>query len=188
MLIALKHWSVRRCLEHRFLSQLAIATMPFLDTLAGARTEALTKLFNLLTWFGDEKLFVVISLIVVWCFSKQGGWYMLTVGFGASSIGQMLKMVCRIPRPWNLGEKPFEHADPIARGSEASGTGGKLNKLLGGGADGWAFPSGHTLISVGTYGGMAAWFRQKWTISWWQAAASIRTMWRNPVCERYLSV
>lgn len=143
------------------MSQLAIATMPFLDTLAGARTEALTKLFNLLTWFGDEKLFVVISLIVVWCFSKQGGWYMLTVGFGASSIGQMLKMVCRIPRPWNLGEKPFEHADPIARGSDASGTGGKLNKLLGGGADGWSFPSGHTLISVGTYGGMAAWFRQK---------------------------
>ena len=150
------------------MSAIAASTLPFLDTLAELRTGFLTSLFNALTWLGDEKLFVVISLIVWWCVSKHGGLYMLTVGFGVSNVGQALKMIFRIPRPWNLGEKPFEHADPIARGSAANGTESAsgirklIGKLLGGGADGWSFPSGHTLISVGTYGGMAAWFSQKW--------------------------
>lgn len=150
------------------MSELAASTLPFLESLASIRTGFLTGLLNALTWLGDEKLFVVISLIVFWCVSKKGGLYMLTTGFGVSSVGQTLKMFFRVPRPWNLGDKPFANADPVARGSSANGTGeaggiGKLiGKLLGSGADGWSFPSGHTLISVGTYGGMAAWFRQKW--------------------------
>ena len=144
------------------MADLAISTMPFLDTLAGIRTGFMTAVFNVLTFLGDEKLFVVISLIVIWCFSKQGGRYMLTVGFGASGIGQTLKMLFRIPRPWELGEEPFQHTDPTARGTGADRSGGLIGKLLGSGADGWSFPSGHTLISVGTYGAMAAWFRQKW--------------------------
>lgn len=138
---------------------LAIQTVPFLNTLAGIRVEIVTKLFNLITYLGDEKLFVVIAMIVLWCFSKRGGLYMLTVGFASSGIGQALKMLLGIPRPWNLG---FEDADPIAKGGwEDSGLGKIMNKL-GGGADGWSFPSGHTLISVGTYGALAAWFKNKW--------------------------
>ena len=150
------------------MAQLAQATMPFLNALADLRLPWLTAFFNALTYLGDEKLFVVISMIVLWCFSKRGGLYMLTVGFGVSNVGQALKMIFRIPRPWNLGSKPFDRADPIARGSatnatgEATGLGKLIGKLLGAGADGWSFPSGHTLISVGTYGAMAAWFSQRW--------------------------
>ncbi len=138
---------------------LAESTIPFLYTMSNLRNPALTWLFDKLTILGDEKLFVVIAMIVFWCFSKRGGLYMLTVGFASSGIGQALKMLLGIPRPWNLG---FEDADPIAKGGwEDSGLGKIMNKL-GGGADGWSFPSGHTLISVGTYGSLAAWFRNRW--------------------------
>ena len=143
---------------------LAVSTLPFLDTLAGMRVDFLTKIFNLVTYLGDEKLFVVIALIVLWCFSKRGGLYMLTVGFAASSIGQTLKALLRIARPWNLGDEPFTQADPIAKSGYPK-EGGLISKVmnkLGDAADGWSFPSGHTLISVGTYGSMAAWFRNRW--------------------------
>ncbi len=143
---------------------LATSTLPFLETLASARTGILTTLFNLITYLGDEKLFVVIALVVMWCFSKRGGLYMLTVGFGASTVGQMMKMLFRIPRPWNLDGGSFKNADPIAQHGwdEEGGIVHKLLNKLGGGADDWSFPSGHTLISVGTYGGMAHWFKSKW--------------------------
>ena len=146
--------------------ELAASTLPFLDTLADCRFAALDLFFNTLTFLGDEKLFVVISLTVLWCVSKRGGQYMLTTGFAVSSVGQALKMLFRVPRPWNLGERPFERANDFARGSAADGTAGggigqKIGRLLGTGADGWSFPSGHTLISVGTYGAMAAWFRSR---------------------------
>ena len=131
---------------------LALSTVPFLHTLADLRIPPLTWVLEKLTYLGDEKLFVVIALIVFWCFSKRGGLYMLTVGFNASSIGQTLKLLFRIPRPWILDESMESRVVPSARESN----------LLGDGADGWSFPSGHTLISVGTYGGLAAWFREKW--------------------------
>ena len=134
------------------MNELAAGTIPFLHTLADIRVPFLDSFFSVLTYLGDEKLFVVIALIIFWCFSKRGGLYMITVGFGASSIGQALKMVFRIPRPWILDETMDARVVPSARESN----------LLGEGADGWSFPSGHTLISVGTYGSMAAWFRNKW--------------------------
>ncbi|MBQ8707319.1 MAG: phosphatase PAP2 family protein [Succinivibrionaceae bacterium] len=130
---------------------LATSTIPFLHTLANLRLPALTWLLEKLTYLGDEKLFVVISLIVFWCFSKRGGLYMLTTGFGVSSVGQALKLLFRIPRPWLLDPEMESRVVPSARESN----------LLGEGADGWSFPSGHTLISVGTYGGMAAWFQSR---------------------------
>ncbi|MBQ6173500.1 MAG: phosphatase PAP2 family protein [Clostridia bacterium] len=142
------------------MEQLAIRTLPFLTMMENARIPAITTAFNLLTYLGDEKLFVVIALIVFWCFSKRGGLYMLTVGFGASAVGQTLKMLLHVRRPWELG---FEGADATAKnGFSGDGLLGKIMSKLGEGADGWSFPSGHTLIGVGTYGSMAAWFRSKW--------------------------
>ena len=130
----------------------AASTIPFLHGLANLRFQPLTWFLEILTYLGDEKLFVVLSLIVFWCFSKRGGLYMLTSGFGVSSLGQAMKLLFRIPRPWLLDPEMESRVVPSARESN----------LLGDGADGWSFPSGHTLISVGTYGGMALWFRQKW--------------------------
>ena len=130
----------------------AASTIPFLHGLANLRFQPLTWFLEMLTYLGDEKLFVVLSLIVFWCFSKRGGLYMLTSGFGVSSLGQAMKLLFRIPRPWLLDPEMESRVVPSARESN----------LLGDGADGWSFPSGHTLISVGTYGGMALWFRQKW--------------------------
>ena len=94
---------------------LATSTIPFLHTLANLRLPALTWLLEKLTYLGDEKLFVVISLIVFWCFSKRGGLYMLTTGFGVSSIGQTLKLLFRIPRPWLLDPEMESRVVPSAQ-------------------------------------------------------------------------
>ena len=144
------------------MQELAVRTVPFLDTLASARIPIVTALFNILTYLGDEKLFVLIAMIVLWCVSKRGGLYMLTVGFAGSGIGQALKMLIRVPRPWDLGGASFKGADPIAKDGWSDSGAGKIMNMLGSGADGWSFPSGHTIISVGTYGAMAAWFKNKW--------------------------
>ena len=166
------------------MEQLAVSMLPFLETLASARIPIVTTLFNLITYLGDEKLFVVIGLIVMWCFSKRGGLYMLTVGFGASTIGQMMKMLIRIPRPWNLDGGSFRGTDEIAQnGWGEDSTLHKLLNKLGGGASDWSFPSGHTLISVGTYGGMAHWFRSKWV-----KAAGILLCLLIPFTRLYLGV
>ena len=119
--------------EERWMSDIAASTLPFLDALAGIRTELLTGIMNGVTWLGDEKLFVLISLVVFWCISKHGGLYMLTVGYGVSNVGQAMKMIFRVPRPWNLGETPFMNADPTASGAAADGMTGEpslIGKLM----------------------------------------------------------
>ena len=78
------------------MNELAASTLPFLQTLADARIPAVTSILNVITVMGDEKLFVVISMIIAWCVSKRGGQYMLTVGFGLSNVGQTLKMIFRV--------------------------------------------------------------------------------------------
>ena len=144
------------------MQEFAVSTLPVLEGLAKARPSILATATNLLSILGDEKLFVLIAMIVLWCFSKRGGLYMMTVGFSASTVGQTLKMLFRVPRPWNLEGADFRGADAIARDGWPDHGIGKIMNKLGTGAAGWSFPSGHTLISVGTYGAMAAWFRNKW--------------------------
>ena len=131
---------------------LASSTLPFLHSLADLRLPVLTWIFEKLTLLGDEKLFVAVALIFFWCVSKRGGLYVMTAGFSAASLGESFKLLFRIPRRWVLDESLEGKVVPSAREST----------LLGEGAVGWSFPSGHTLISVATYGGLAAWFREKW--------------------------
>lgn len=127
------------------MEQLALQTLPFLRTLEGIRNPVFDKLFGLLTYLGDEKIFVVIALILYWCVSKTGGLYTMATGFSSCSVGMASKIFFHVKRPWNI-----DGYEDIA-----------VDSAVGRAAD-WSFPSGHTIVSVGTYGAIAVWFRQRW--------------------------
>ena len=74
--------------------------MSFLYLLESIRNPVLDFFFSLITYCGDEIVFMAVGMIVFWCVSKKEGYYLLCVGFLGTVINQFLKMVCRIPRPW----------------------------------------------------------------------------------------
>ena len=113
--------------------------MPLLYLLEKLRLSCppLAAIFGAVTYLGDEIAFLALALLVLWCISKRGGYYLLAVGFTGTVINQFLKITFRIPRPWVL--------DPnfaIWEGAREA-------------ASGYSFPSGHTQNAVGTFGVLA---------------------------------
>ncbi len=118
--------------------------MDFLRLLEGIRTPVLDTFFSLVTMLGEETLFIVIGLVFFWCISKKQGYYILSVGFLGTVLNQFLKLLFRVPRPW---VKDPEFTIVESAREEATG---------------YSFPSGHTQISVGTFGAIARWNNKKW--------------------------
>ncbi|MBR6509753.1 MAG: phosphatase PAP2 family protein [Clostridia bacterium] len=117
--------------------------MDFLRFLAEFRTPFLDNFFQIVTRFGEETLFIVIGLIFFWCINKREGYYLLLVGFIGIIFNQFLKIVFRVPRPW-VKDPNFKFV-------------GNSNIE----ATGYSFPSGHTQSSVGVFGGIARWNKNK---------------------------
>ena len=117
--------------------------MSFLYFLESIRNPVLDFFFSLITYCGDEIIFMAVGMIVFWCFSKNEGYYLLCVGFLGTVINQFLKMVFRVPRPW-VKDPSFTIVESA---KEA--------------ASGYSFPSGHTQSSVGLFGGVARWNKNK---------------------------
>ncbi len=118
--------------------------MELLYQLQGIRTPALDAVMSLITRMGEETIFMVVSIIVFWCISKRGGYYLLTVGFLGTIANQFLKLLFRIPRPWVL-DPQFEIVESAREA-----------------ATGYSFPSGHTQNAVGTFGGIARMAKKRW--------------------------
>ena len=118
--------------------------MSFLKLLEGIRVPFLDLFFSKLTLFGEETLFMVVGLVCFWCVSKQLGRYLLNVGLGGTVMNQWLKLIFRVPRPW-VRDPEFT----IVESARA-------------GAGGYSFPSGHTQVAVGTFGGIARWTDKRW--------------------------
>lgn len=117
-----------------------------LQLIAKIRCPFLDKLMLLLTNLGDETAFLVIALIVFWCVDKRKGYFILSVGFLGTILNQFMKLLFKVPRPWV--------SDPnIAPMKDAVG------------ADGYSFPSGHSQNSVGTFGGIVSFTKNK-IIKW----------------------
>lgn len=118
--------------------------MSFLYFLEGIRMPGLNELMLAVTQLGEETAFLVIALIVFWCVDKKKGYYVMSVGFLGTMANQIVKLACRVPRPWVL--------DPdftiLEQAREA--------------ATGYSFPSGHTQTAVGTFGCLAATTQKKW--------------------------
>ncbi len=86
---------------------------------------------------------MAVGMIIFWCFHKQQGYYLLCVGFLGTVLNQFLKMVFRVPRPW-IKDPNFTIVESAREA-----------------ASGYSFPSGHTQTSVGLFGGVARWNRDK---------------------------
>ena len=129
-----------------FLTALAAtqdAEISFLQQLAKLRFPLLNWIMQLVTFLGEETVFMVVAIVLFWCVDKWKGYFILSVGFVGTIFNQFLKLVFRVPRPWTFDEKLIV---PSARD----------------GASGYSFPSGHTQNAVGTYGGIACFSKQRW--------------------------
>ncbi len=111
--------------------------MEFLYILEQIRDPFLNKLFLAVTTLGEETAFLVIGLILYWCFSKRRGYYLMSVGFLGTITSQAMKIACNVPRPW-VKDPNFTI---LEEAREA--------------ASGYSLPSGHTQTAVGTFGAIA---------------------------------
>ncbi len=111
--------------------------MSFLYLLEEIRNPVLDLFFSIITLFGQETLFMAAGMIAFWCVDKFKGYYLLCIGFFGTLLNQFLKITCRVPRPW-VKDPDFTVV-------------GNAKKAAGG----YSFPSGHTQISTGLYGGVA---------------------------------
>lgn len=117
--------------------------MEFLYFLESIRNPFLDAIMLFITSFGEEMLFMLIAMFVLWCVDKYEGYYILFVGFIGTQLNQLLKVLFRIPRPW-VKDPKFT----VVEGAVEEATG-------------YSFPSGHTQSSVGTFGSLARFNKNK---------------------------
>ena len=117
--------------------------MSFLYFLESIRNPVLDAFFSLITYFGDETLFIVFGLLFFWCVDKTEGYYLLSVGLTGNVLNQFMKLIFRVPRPW-VKDPDFTIVESAREG-----------------ATGYSFPSGHTQTSVGVFGAVARWHKEK---------------------------
>ena len=118
--------------------------MEFLYLLESIRNPVLDTFFSLVTHLGEELIFMILAVVLYWCFSKTQGLYLLSVGCLGTTINQFLKLTFRIPRPW-VKDPGFT----IVESARAEATG-------------YSFPSGHTQSAVGVFGCLGRSNKKTW--------------------------
>lgn len=118
--------------------------MDQLRALAQMRTPVLTAIMSVVTYLGQEMVFLVLGMILLWCVNKKYGYRYLGMFMLGSFLQQFLKAAFAIPRPWVLDPsfEPVESAVPEATG--------------------FSFPSGHTLTACVSLGGVALYLKKAW--------------------------
>ena len=118
--------------------------MDILYALEKIRTPFWNGVMSAVTQLGGEVIFIVAAVVVFWCVSKWEGYYLMTVAFCGPALSPVLKLICRVPRPW-VRDPNFT----IVESARAEATG-------------YSFPSGHTQNAIGLFGGMARWGGRRW--------------------------
>lgn len=139
--------------------------MDFLRLLESIRFPAMDAVMSAVTHLGTEAAFMVLAFVLFWCVDKRTGYYAFIAGLFGTVGNQLLKIVCRIPRPWVL--------DPnftIVERARAAATG-------------YSFPSGHTQNAVSTFGAAAVMTKRRW-VRWCCAAVIVLV----PFSRMYLGV
>lgn len=139
--------------------------MELLYFLERIRVPVVNELMLAVTTLGEETAFLVLALIFFWCVDKRKGYYLMAVGFIGTILNQFLKLLFRVPRPW-VRDPDFTI---LEQAKEA--------------AAGYSFPSGHTQIAVGTFGGIAVSVKQRWL-----KALSVAFMILVPFSRMYIGV
>ena len=115
--------------------------MAFLQWLQDLRTPLGDAFFSTITYLGEETVFIVLGIVFFWCVSKREGYFLLATGLAGTVLNQFLKLLCRVPRPWVLDE-----SFTIVESARAE-------------AGGYSFPSGHSQMAAGLFGGIARWHK-----------------------------
>lgn len=118
--------------------------MELLHKLEAIRTPLLDKLMSIITVLGEEMAFIVVGLLLIWCFDKRFGYRFLFMYMLGTALNQAAKAIFMIPRPWVI--------DPKLSIVESAREG----------ASGFSFPSGHTQSGVLMYGGIASRIKKAW--------------------------
>ena len=118
--------------------------MELLYALQSIRNAVCDSIFSVITMLGEETVFMVVGMAILWCFDKRWGFRFMFMGLFGTGVNQLLKGIFLIPRPWVL-DPDF----PIVEAARAEATG-------------YSFPSGHTQSAATTFGCIAAWKRKPW--------------------------
>lgn len=101
------------------------------------RMPLLDRFFLFVTNIGDEAFILILTLIIFWCLNKKHGYFMVLVIFYGLCANMVLKIMFRIPRPWEI-DKNFTIVEKARER-----------------AMDYSFPSGHTQNSISTLGSVA---------------------------------
>ena len=118
--------------------------MKFLLWLESIRNPFFDWFFSTVTHLGDETAFLLIAIFVFWCVNKRSGYYLMISGFIGTIVNQVMKLVCKVPRPWVQNNK-------LTVVGDAKTT-----------APGYSFPSGHSQNAVSTFGALFITNNRKW--------------------------
>ena len=118
--------------------------MELLRALAELRTPFWDAVMGMLTYLGDETVFMAAGLIVIWCIDKKWGFRLFYMGLLGTALNQLLKAIFLLPRPW-VQDPSFSIVEAAREG-----------------ATGYSFPSGHTQSAVMLFGGIAMWCKKRW--------------------------
>lgn len=108
------------------------------------RNPFLDFVFQWITHLGDETALIVIAITLFWCVNKRTGYYMLISGFFSLLTNQVLKLACKIPRPW-VRDPDFTIVESAREA-----------------ATGYSFPSGHTSNAFSVFGAIFMSTKMKW--------------------------
>ncbi len=118
--------------------------MSVLKCLETIRSEFLDNIVLIVTNLGDEACFLIAALVIFWCVNKKWGYRLFSVFFTGIVINEALKLIVRMPRPFEIDPT----LTPVKSALE--------------GASGYSFPSGHTATATLTYGSIALFIKKRW--------------------------
>ncbi len=113
--------------------------MNILYALAGLRGDLLDTVFGFFTFFGEELCVLFLLCLLYWCLDKRLAYQICLVYFLSGLGTQLLKVICRVPRPWVLDPQ----FSPVPSALET--------------ATGYSFPSGHTQSATAFWGTLGLW-------------------------------
>ena len=118
--------------------------MSILWLLESIRTPVLNQIMQLITYFGETTVTLIVICILYWCVNKRFAYLLGFTYFLSGFMVQTMKIIFRIPRPWLL--------DPDFSAVESAISG----------ATGYSFPSGHTQGAASLFFPIALKAPKKW--------------------------
>ena len=118
--------------------------MEFLRMLEGIRTPLGETVFMILTYGGEELMLFGLILVSYWCVDKKLGYRMVFSYLPSALAINVLKLTCRVERPW-VRDPSFTAVEK----AKASATG-------------YSFPSGHTQNATALFSTLAYVSKKTW--------------------------